>query len=211
MTEPFGTKFNPFSSSFQQRLNEVGQYAIDWHNSGDDVKSMAAETFIAGQPFGIEVFMAQLNSAEAMGGTDYNRYKYAWEEYVPGVAASAKDYPGQGASATSDSTTWEPISGRRSSMLGTSAFGEWAVNGAEVENAAIQTTGYVSYGNLIGSGPAGAGTVTMLAIGNLTASADGSDFRRVIVPMFRLPIGDSTRNSVNYWFSAGNDVEVSCA
>ena len=208
MPDPFGTKFNPFSSSFQQRLNEVGEYAIDWYNHGDDVKARTEETFIGLQPFGIEVFMAQLNDAAAITGQN-NRFKYAWEAYVPEVAVSAKGFPGQGASATSDTSTWRPSIGQKSSMVGTDPYGAYAVNGAEVANHAVSTTGYISYGNKIGTGPSGSGTITMLAIGNLTGS--GSDFRQVIVPMFKLPFIDPTRNSQNYWFSAGNDVEVSCS
>ena len=45
MTSPFGTKFNPFSSSFRSQLNEVGSHAMDWGMNGDDIKRRIAENF----------------------------------------------------------------------------------------------------------------------------------------------------------------------
>lgn len=193
MTAPFGTKFNPFSSSFRSQLNEVGSYAMDWAMNGDDIKRRVAENFpnLGG---GVQPFLAQLNDATSLST---NRWKYAWEAFVPGIAASAKGSPGQGT----------VISGRLSSMIGTDPYGAYALNGAEVANDA--SSAEQSYGVHTGTGPGG-GTVTLLSIGNL-ASTDAEESKRaVIVPMFRMVSEDSTRSAKNYWFSAGNEVKVVC-
>ena len=198
MTSPFGTKFNPFSSSFRSQLNEVGSHAMDWGMNGDDIKRRIAENFpdLGGGP---QPFLAQLNVATSLST---NRWKYAWEAYVPGIAASATGYPGQGPNATSVETTWNPVSARLSSMVGTDPYGFYAVNGAEVENDSSEAE--QSYGVHIGSG------VTLLSIGNL-ASTDADEAKRpVIVTMFRMFDIDTDRNSVGYWFTAGNDVKVVC-
>ena len=87
-------------------------------------------------------------------------------------------------------------------MVGTDPYGFYAVNGAEVENDSSEAE--QSYGVHIGSG------VTLLSIGNL-ASTDADEAKRpVIVTMFRMFDIDTDRNSVGYWFTAGNDVKVVC-
>jgi hypothetical protein len=204
MTAPFGTKFNPFSSSFRSQLNEVGSYAMDWGMNGDDIKRRVAENFpnLGG---GVQPFLAQLNDAEPLPRAS-NRWKYAWEAYVPGIVASTKGYPGQGSSATSDTSTWAPISGRLSSMVHTAAYGAFAVNGAEVANS---SSGHQSYGVKTGTGPSGSGTVSLLSVGNLESDVT-DEYRMVIVPMFRMVTADSTRDSDYYWFSAANEAEVTC-
>lgn len=194
MTAPFGTKFNPFSSSFRSQLNEVGSYAMDWGMNGDDIKRRVAENFpnLGG---GVQPFLAQLNNADPLPRTS-NRWKYAWEAFVPGIAASAKGSPGQGT----------VISGRLSSMIHTDQYGAYAVNGAEVSNS---SSGHQSYGVKVGTGPSGSGTVTLLAVGNLESDVT-DEYRMVIVPMFRMTATDSGRESDYFWFSAANEVAVTC-
>ena len=201
MTSPFGTKFNPFSSSFRSQLNEVGSYAIDWGMNGDDIKRRVAENFpnLGGGP---QPFLAQLNIAASLGA---NRWKYGWEAFVPGIAASAKGYPGQGSAATATESTWDPISARLSSMVGTDPYGFYAVNGAEVANDGSPSE--QSYGVHTASGGP---TITLLSIGNLASTDDDESTRAVIVPMFRMFETDAARGSLNYWFSAGNEVKVEC-
>lgn len=205
MTEPFGSKFNPFSSSFRQKLNDVGEYAIDWHDRGDDLQRRLDELNpLSSIPLGgTQIRMCQLNNATLLSA---NRWKYAWEVYVPGVAVSTRGYPGQGPSATSDTSTWAPLQGRMNSMINTDQYGLWAANGAEVDNDGSQSE--QSWGvHTATGGP----TITLLSIGNLAGPTDGSEaVRRVIVPMFWVPDVDSTRNVGAFWFSAGNEVKVVC-
>ena len=139
MKDPFGTTFNPFSTSFREKLNDVGEYAIDWHEKGDDLQARLDELNpLATMPYGPpQVFMCQLNDAASIAT---NRWKYAWEVYVPGVVKSARGFPGQGANATAANTgagAWAPLQGRMSSMMGVDKYGLYAVNGAEVDNIAI--------------------------------------------------------------------------
>ena len=209
MKDPFGTTFNPFSSSFREKLNDVGEYAIDWHEKGDDLQARLNELNpLATMPYGPpQVRMCQLNNAAVLVA---NRWKYAWEVYVPGVAKSARGFPGQGADATAANTgagAWAPLQGRMSSMLGTDPYGLWAANGAEVDNDAVASGdgSEQSYGVKLDTG------VTLLAIGNLAGPTDETEaVRQVIVPMFWVPDVDSTRNVGAFWFSAGNDVKVDC-
>jgi len=211
MQDPFGTKFNPFSSSFRQQLNDVGEYAIDWHEKGDDLQRRLDELDpLSSIPYGPpQVRMCQLNNATLLSA---NRWKYAWEVLVPGVAVSARGFPGQGSSATSNTSTWNPLPSRMSSMVGTDQYGLYAVNGAEIHNEAAGNAGTEeqSYGVKVGTGPGG-GTVTLLAIGNLAGPTDNSEaVRPVIVPMFWIPTVDTARGAGAFWFSAGNDVKVVC-
>jgi hypothetical protein len=210
MKDPFGTTFNPFSSSFREKLNDVGEYAIDWHEKGDDLQARLNELNpLATMPYGPpQVRMCQLNDAASLSSA-VNRWKYAWEVYVPGVAASARGFPGQGANATAANTgagAWAPLQGRMSSMLLTDKYGLYAVNGAEVDN--VDTGAEQSYGvHTSTSSP----EVTLMAIGNLAGPTDGTEaVRQVIVPMFWVPDVDSARGVGAFWFSAGNDVKVVC-
>ena len=53
MKDPFGTTFNPFSSSFREKLNDVGEYAIDWNEKGDDLQARLNELNpLATMPYG---------------------------------------------------------------------------------------------------------------------------------------------------------------
>ena len=208
MKDPFGTTFNPFSSSFREKLNDVGEYAIDWHEKGDDLQARLNELNpLATMPYGPpQVRMCQLNDAASIAT---NRWKYAWEVYVPGVVKSARGFPGQGENATAANTgagAWAPLQGRMSSMLGTDKYGLYAVNGAEVDNDG--TPSEQSWGiHTATGGP----TITLLSIGNLAGPTDDSEaVRQVIVPMFWVPEVDSVRSVGAFWFSAGNEAKVVC-
>lgn len=223
LTPPFPSKINPFGAPFRNTLNEIGESAASWEERADDIESrLAVLEAKVGRIH--NCFPVVLNTAKLMTGED-KRWKYGWEEYIPGLAFSPKGLPGQGTTAeTGDRETWLPTAGQRSSWGndGTTAYsadddpyGFYAINMAEIENDDVTTSGYVSYGVKVGTGPGGTGDITLLSVGNV-ADADEDDNRRVVVwvwEMMATPSDtvypDNTSGFI-YAFSAGNDVEVSC-
>ena len=224
LTPPFPNKINPFGTPFRETLNEIGESAADWEKRASDIESRLAvvETRV-GRIF--NCFPAILNSAVLMTGTD-KRWKYSWEAYVPGLAFSPKGFPGQGVDADPTRSTWVTVGGQRSSWgndgttaydAATDPYGFYAINSAEIENEIVGSglAGYASYGQKVGVGPSGSGTVELLSVGNV-ADAITDNNRRVIVWMWQIaatPIvanyPDNTTGFM-YMFSAGNDVEVTC-
>lgn len=227
LTPPFPTRFNPFGNQFRQTLNEIGESAADWERRAEDIESRLAK--LERLPPIHNCFPAVLNTAAFLGNTGgtQKRWKYGWEEYLPGIPLSKKGFPGQGPSATTDSDTWTPVQGQRNSWgndgstsydASVDPYGWYAINLAEIENDLLATgaDGYASYGQKVGTGPAGTGTVSLLSVGNV-ASATESENRRVVVWMWELlrPEGETVDpdndKGIIYAFSAGNEVEVSCS
>tara|TARA_Y100001938_G_scaffold146211_1_gene224627 strand:- start:129 stop:815 length:687 start_codon:yes stop_codon:yes gene_type:complete len=224
---PFPTKFNPFSDRFRQTLNEIGESSSDWEQRAEDIERRLSA--IERRPPIHNCFPAVLNTAALLGnsGGTQKRWKYAWEEYLPGVALSKKGFPGQGPSATSTRSSWVPVQGQRSSWgndgstaysASADPYGFYAINLAEIENDSVAAgaAGYVSYGQKVGAGPSGSGTISLLSVGNVASSTE-SDNRRVVVWMWELlrPTADTidpdNTKGIMYAFSAGNEVEVSCS
>ena len=226
-TPPFPNKFNPFSNSFRSTLNEIGTDALDWGVNSTDVEERIAalEARINRiQP----TFPAVLNTAKLMTntGATQKRWKYAFEEYIPGVALSPRGFPGQGSGATSNPNDWVRTPGQRSSWgnngtavydSNTDPYGFYAINLAELTNdeLAASADGYVSWGQKVGTGPAGSGTVSLLSVGNV-ADSTADQSRRTGVIMFQLTgpqvaaIDPDNTTGTIFAFAAGNEVEVSC-
>ena len=238
---PFPGNINPFGTKFRETLNEIGGYAIEYERRQEDA-GVRLDSLTNEVQNGIRIFPAILNGAILLSnanGTN-KRWKYAWEQYLPGVAASAFEFPGQGADATSANSgagEWVQINGQRSSWgnayapgadptvyTSADAYTYFAVNGAEIDNdgLAVPAPGYVSYGEKVGTGPSGSGTVSLLSIGNLADATEGAR-RRVIVMMWQLSFSDDAshtktspggtdplRGTNMFMFSAANSVEVTC-
>lgn len=226
-TPPFPTRFNPFSTSFRSTLNEIGTDALDWGANSTDIEERIAA--LEARVNRIQpTFPAVLNTAKLMtnAGATQKRWKYAFEEFIPGVALSPRGFPGQGSSATSDPSSWVRTPGQRSSWgnNGTDSYSEtadpygfYAINLAEITNdeVAIGADGYASWGQTVGTGPAGTGTLGLLSVGNV-ADATADQARRPGVIMFQLTgpqvsaIDPDNTTGTIFAFAAGNEVEVSC-
>ena len=234
-TPPF-EKVRPFSNKFRQDLNQIGEAALSWEEEKQTILSRIAALEAAAPVF--QPFTAILNIAKLIPGQT-NRWAYGWEEFMPGLAPSSFGFPGCGSAANGSSSSWEfqtfqrsSWGGDQSSYAATHPYQYYAINLAEVSNSEVAAgaDGFVSYGQKIGTGPAGTGTVELTSIGNVADTTEANR-RSVLVTMNAyqlLPLEGGTnwyngpklypndvpdngyKGRIMFAFSAGNEVEVTC-
>jgi len=188
-------KINPFSNSFREGIREMSNAIDEYLEERDYIRQMAERQF----PEGPDIFLASITGARLINGTDGTA-----ESGTPVVGDTSKNiwlY------------SWSVFGGGSgSSVQGSNDYYHPALNGAEYDNG--NNPGAMSYGvQTSSSSPA----VSLLPIGANSVEPVVMMYR-FVAPRNNLinvydtgGVAQGTRKlAVKYYFSAGNDVEVTC-